>query len=209
VGTAHGLTENSHFDTCAWADFDHDGWPDLYVNGTVTGGTSYRDFLFRRENGLFTDVTPPELLVEADHGATWVDYDRDGDLDLALTGTAEGATHALLQNLLRPERSFHSVNVLVQDAQGRSTLAGSEIRVFAAGTFELLGSALVDTGSGYDAQNDLPVHVGLASAEPVDIEVTLVGAGRRIKTRAPGVDPEAYRGRVVRLRFDAEGNLVR
>jgi len=209
VAAAEGLTENSHFDTCAWGDFDHDGWRDLYVNGTITGGTSYRDFLFRREDGRFTDVTPPELLVEADHGATWVDFDRDGDLDLALTGTAEGATHALVQNLLRPERAFHSVKVLVQDAQGRSTLAGAEVRVYAAGTFELLGTALVDTGSGYDAQNDLPVHVGLASSEPVDIEVTLVGGGRRIKTRVPGVSPEAYRGRVVRLRFDAEGNLVR
>jgi hypothetical protein len=209
VAAAEGLAEDGHFDTCAWADFDHDGWPDLYVNGTVTGGVSYRDFLYRREQGRFADVTPPELLVEADHGATWVDHDRDGDVDLALTGTAEGATHALVQNLLRPEAAFHSVKVMVLDARGRANQAGAEVRLFAAGTFQLLGSALVDTGSGYDAQSLLPVHFGLAGAEPVDVEVTLVGGGKRITTRATGVSPAAWRGKVIRLPFDEDGNLVR
>jgi len=209
VAATVGLAEDSHFDTCAWDDLDHDGWPDLYVNGTVTGGVSYRDFLYRREGGRFTDVTPPELLVEADHGATWVDYDRDGDVDLALTGTAEGATHALMQNLLRPEVAFHSVKVLVLDGEGRANQAGAEVRVYAAGTFQLLGSGLVDTGSGYDAQSLLPVHVGLAGAQPVDIEVTLVGGGKRVTTRAHNVDPADWRGRVIRLPFDEEGKLVR
>ena len=209
VAPAEGLAEDSHFDTCVWGDFDHDGWPDLYVNGTVTGGVSYRDFLYRREDGRFTDVTPAELLVEADHGATWVDYDRDGDLDLALTGTAEGATHALMQNLLRPEVVFHSVKVMVLDEQGRANQAGAEVRVFAAGTFQLLGSGLVDTGSGYDAQSLLPVHFGLPGAQPVDIEVTLVGGGKRVTTRAHNVDPADWRGRVIRLPFDEDGNLVR
>ncbi len=209
VAAAEGLAEDGRFDTCAWADFDHDGWPDLYVNGTVTGGVSYRDFLYRREQGRFTDVTPPELLVEADHGATWVDYDQDGDVDLALTGTAEGATHALMQNLLRPEVAFHSVKVMVLDAQGRANQAGAEVRVYVAGTFDLLGSALMDTGSGYDGQSLLPVHFGLPGAQPVDIEVTLVGGGKRITTRATGVDPSAWRGKVIRLPFDEEGKLVR
>jgi len=103
--------------------------------------------------------------VEADHGATWVDFDGDGDQDLALTGTAEGATHALMQNLLRPEVAFHSLKVRVLDADGRATLAGAEVRVYAAGTFDLLGTGLVDTGSGYDAQNDLPLHFGLPGAD--------------------------------------------
>jgi hypothetical protein len=98
---------------------------------------------------------------------------------------------------------------MVLDAQGRANQAGAEVRVYVAGTFELLGSALVDTGSGYDAQNLLPVHFGLPGAQPVDIEVTLVGGGKRVTTRAAGVDPTAWRGRVIRLPFDEEGNLVR
>ena len=204
-----GLATEGRFDTCAWGDFDHDGWLDLYVNGTVTGGVSYRDYLFRRERGVFVDVTPPELLLEASHGATWVDFDLDGDLDLALAGTAEGAGHPLMQNLLRPEFAFHSIKVRVLDAQGRAVLAGSEVRVYAAGTFDLLGTALVDSGSGYNGQSDLPLHFGLPGAQPVDIEVTQVGGGHRVRTRATGVDPTAWRGRVVTLRLDGEGGVVR
>jgi hypothetical protein len=204
-----GLAVDGRYDTCAWDDFDHDGWPDLYVNGTITGGVSHRDYLYRREGDVFVDVTPAELLVEADHGANWVDFDQDGDADLALTGTAEGATHALVQNLLRPELAFHSLSVRVLDAEGRATLAGAEVRVYAAGTFELLGVGIVDTGSGYDAQSDLPLHFGLPSAEPVDVEVTLVGAGARIPSRISDLDPAGYRGRVVTIRLDEQGNVVR
>ncbi|GMV04116.1 MAG: hypothetical protein AMXMBFR53_03970 [Gemmatimonadota bacterium] len=209
VAAEEGLAIDSRYDTCAWADFDHDGWPDLYVNGTVTGGTSYRDYLFRREGGRFVDVTPPELLVEADHGATWVDHDMDGDVDLALTGAQDTGVHHLVHNLLRPEFAFHSLKVQVLDAEGRATRAGAEVRVYAAGTYDLMGMGLVDTGSGYDAQSDLPLHFGLPGAQPVDVEVTLVGGGRRVPVRAAGVDPAAYRGRVLRLRVADDGTLVR
>ncbi len=204
-----GLGVDSRDDTCAWADFDHDGWVDLYVNGTVTGGVSYRDRLLRREEGRFVDVTPPQLLLEADHGATWVDYDMDGDVDLAVAGVQDEGTHALVRNLLRPELAWHSVKVRVLDEGGRAVRAGTEVRIFAAGTFDLLAAGLIDTGSGYDAQSDLPVHFGLRGGAPVDVEVTLVDGTRRIEERFPGVDPSGYRGRIVTLNLDSLARIVR
>ena len=47
VSKAWGVAIDGRYDACAFADIDHDGRLDLYVNGTVTGGTSYRDYLFR------------------------------------------------------------------------------------------------------------------------------------------------------------------
>ena len=47
VSAAWGADIDAKYDACALADFDNDGRLDLYVNGTVTGGVSYRDFLFR------------------------------------------------------------------------------------------------------------------------------------------------------------------
>ena len=175
------LAVDSRYDTCTWGDFDHDGTLDLYVNGTVGGGVHYRDYLYRREGTSgFLDVTPPELLeLNASHGANWVDYDQDGDLDLALTGAADDAMHYLVQNLLRPEFNWHSLQVRVLDGEGHATRAGAEVRVYAAGTERLLGTRLVDTGSGYDSQSDLPVHFGLPGAQPVDVGVTIVGRGER------------------------------
>ncbi len=64
----------------AVGDYDNDGWDDLFV-------TTYgQNHLFRNNhNGTFTDVTkraglttPPEFSASA----AWIDYDRDGRLDL-------------------------------------------------------------------------------------------------------------------------------
>ena len=205
------LAIESRYDTCTWGDFDHDGTLDLYVNGTVGGGVHYRDYLFRRQGAEdFIDVTPPELLgVNASHGATWVDYDLDGDLDLALTGVADDAMHHLVQNLLRPEVSGHSLQIRVLDGGGRATRAGSEVRLYAAGTEILLGTRLIDTGSGYDAQSDLPVHFGLPGTQPVDVEVTVVGAGTRRTVVLENVDPSEYHRRALEILIDTEGRIVR
>jgi hypothetical protein len=200
VAAAEGVATDSFFDTCVWGDVDHDGRPDLYVNGTVTGETSYPDFLFRRGDGAFEDVTPPSLRVEADHGATFVDFDRDGDLDLALTGARESGMHLLFQNLLRPEYARHALAVRVLDGDGRATRPGALVRVYAAGTGTALGAAVVDSGSGYDSQSDLPVNFGLASSQPVDVEVLWPAGDRIVTVRMSGVDPEKHRGGVLEVR---------
>lgn len=211
VGAVSGLAVDGRYDSCAWGDFDHDGTSDLYVNGTVTGGIQYRDWLFRREGGaMFLDVTPPQLLeLNSDHGATWVDHDSDGDLDLALTGVADDGMHHLMQNLLRPEFAGHSLKVRVLDEHGRATRAGTEVRVYAAGSDRLMGTRLVDTGSGYDAQSDLPVHFGLPGAQPVDVVITIVGAGVRTDVPVDNVDPAEYRGRALTVRVAFDGSLFR
>jgi len=200
VAAEVGLAETSRYDTCAWGDFDHDGSLDLYVNGTITGGRQYRDWLYRREGGPFLNVTPDALDVAADHGATWVDYDLDGDLDLALAGVSDDGMHHLVQNLLRPEYARHHLKVRVVDGRGAATLAGATVRLYAAGTDRLLGTGLVDSGSGYDSQSDLPVHFGLTTGEPVDVEVATPGPGGTVFTRLEDVDPEAFRGRSLEVR---------
>jgi hypothetical protein len=58
----------------------------------------------------------------------------------------------------------------------------------------------VDSGSGYNSQNDMPVHFGLASADPVDVAVTIPLGGRRLTRVMPGVRPADWHGRVVVVR---------
>jgi hypothetical protein len=117
--------------------------------------------------------------------------------------------HHLMQNLLRPEFSWHSLQVRILDGEGRATRAGAEVRVYAAGTDELLGMRLVDTGSGYDSQSDLPVHFGLPGAQSVDVTVTVVGRGVRRTGVMTGVDPREFVGRMLEIRIDGEGQIVR
>ena len=203
VSAAWGIAADARYDACAFADVDHDGRLDLYVNGTVTGGVSYRDHLYRNTGARYEDVTPDDLrALEADHGVQWADFDGDGDADLALTGAGPGGMHFLLRNLLPAADAARSLRVRVVDGHGRATRAGAEVRLFAAGTRRPLGTRLVDAGSGYDAQSDVPVHFGLATAAPVDVEVTFPAAGRRLTTRVHGVRPSAWRGRVLTVRVD-------
>ena len=203
VSAVWGIAIDGRYDACAFSDFDHDGRIDLYVNGTVTGGVSYRDYLFRNEGDRFSDVTPQNILaLQADHGVQWADFDRDGDEDLALTGVRPDGMHSLMRNALAPDDANRSITVHVLDANGRSLRAGAVVRVYAAGTRRLLGTRLVDAGSGYNAQSDQPVHFGLAksASSAVDVEVTYPAAGRRLTAHKRGVKPREWRGRVITLR---------
>ena len=201
VSAAWGIDLDARYDACAFADVDHDGRLDLYVNGTVTGGISYRDYLFHHRGSRYLDVTPAGLAaLQADHGVQWADLDFDGDLDLALTGAAAPGTLALLRNLLPVETAGRSLSVRVLDARGRATRAGAEVHLFAAGTRRRLGTRLVDTGSGYNAQNDMPVHFGLAGMAPVDVEVVWPGGGRRATNRVANVRPADWRGKSLVIR---------
>jgi hypothetical protein len=97
--------------------------------------------------------------------------------------------------------------VLVLDGKGHYTRAGSEVRIYAPGTRKVLGSRIVDTGSGYCSQNAMPVHFGLPSETRIDVEVTsLTRAGRKI-TRIPKIDPDKLPRRMLVVRIDADGNL--
>jgi enediyne biosynthesis protein E4 len=72
----------------AVGDFDNDGWPDIYVTG-VNRNTLYHN----NRDGTFTDVTARArvsgVTIEGKKlwsvSAAWVDYDRDGYLDLFVT----------------------------------------------------------------------------------------------------------------------------
>jgi len=189
---------DSRYDACAFADFDHDGRLDLYVNGTVTGGASWQDSLFRNTGTAFEDVTPPGIRrLQADHGVQWADADGDGDLDLALTGARIDGTHVVMRNMLPAADAARGLQVRVLDGKGRATRAGAEVRVFAAGTSRLIATRLVDAGSGYDSQNDLPVHVGVpAGVSRVDVQVIAPGNGKRTPVWQRGVST----GRTITVR---------
>lgn len=86
-GTFSDVTERSGLGRSVWAcgitagDYDNDGFDDLFI--TCWG----HNLLFHNNgDGTFTDVTERAGLLEAGthygSGATWIDYDRDGRLDL-------------------------------------------------------------------------------------------------------------------------------
>jgi hypothetical protein len=203
---------DGRYDTCAPADVDNDGRLDLYLNGTVTQGRNWPDYFYRsrlsalgaassvesrepsagsrepKAESRLENVIPDVLAaIPADHGVQWADLDGDGAVDLALTGQGP---HAVLATVLPDSLARRSLRVRVLDGRGRATRAGAEVRVYAAGTRRVLATRLVDAGSGYDAQSDVPVHIGLPTTAAVDVEVTWPAAGERRTVRQLGVRPD-------------------
>ncbi len=88
-----GITTSPFAQDGAWGDFDNDGDPDLYVtmgDRQFSNEVTFLGILYRNNgDGTFTDVTMDSGAVNTTSalGATWGDYDNDGDLDLYIVNT--------------------------------------------------------------------------------------------------------------------------
>ncbi len=82
--------------SAAWADFDGDGWPDLYVANDI----SESKLFLNQRNGKFKDVSHQAWVDEyrGSMGLAVGDWDRDGDLDIFITHWI-AQQYALFSNL--------------------------------------------------------------------------------------------------------------
>ena len=76
----------------AWGDYDNDGWVDVVIMGESDAGPVtklYRNtFAGGGQLGPFTFIEVQVELPQVQDGAlAWGDFDNDGDLDLAITGS--------------------------------------------------------------------------------------------------------------------------
>lgn len=201
ISRQHGIDLNGHGVTSGWGDLDNDGLPDLYVANFIAGQPRYRDALFINGAKAFVESLPEVILKhDATHGVQFVDFDQDGRLDLALTNNdADGGGHPLLRNT--STMRGRSVAVEVTDPNARRSRAGSEVRAFRAGTRLMLSSALVDSGSGYCSQNEMPVHLGIGDGwkGKTDIEVITLFGNVRYTSTVRNIEPSDYRGRSLRI----------
>jgi peroxiredoxin len=109
VTAATGLNQNNtrYSFCCGWADFNHDGWPDLYVVNDFGRKNLYRN----NGNGTFTDIAPQAGVEDIGAGMSvcWFDYDNDGheDLYVANMWTAAGERISMQNNFKKdaPEKT--------------------------------------------------------------------------------------------------------
>ena len=154
----------------AVADYDSDGWIDIYI--TALG----KNYLFRNTGGQFTDVTDASGTAGADSDwssmAAFLDYDNDNDLDLFVGNYVEWSREIDLEIDFRvtglgraigaPNHFTGTNNRLYRnDGDGRfsdvSRAAG--ITVSDPGTDAPLGKALGIAILDYDADGWLDILV--------------------------------------------------
>ena len=133
-----------------WADYDNDGWKDLYV--LVYGA----NVLFHNDEGRsFTDVTALTNVGDMGKGSTaaWGDYDQDGYLDLFVTNWSCFPKCDPVDHSLAQDRLYHSNgpdengNVTFEDA---SHLLDYD---------KLIGAGFSTSFLDFDNDGDLDIYV--------------------------------------------------
>ena len=103
-----GLLSFNPTQTCVWADFNNDGWLDLFIgNETNVGGAGLQanrreihqtEFYLNKKDGTFEDIAKQTGMAHTKliKGATAIDANNDGYMDLYLS--IMGGTNKLMIN---------------------------------------------------------------------------------------------------------------
>ncbi len=85
-----------------FADYDNDGYPDLYITRGGWSGAAENTLYHNNGDGTFTDVTHAAGVEDPQSSfcAAWADYDNDGYIDLYIADgvIGDGAANVLYRN---------------------------------------------------------------------------------------------------------------
>ena len=180
-----GCGQMGHFGMgAAAADFDGDGWQDLYV-------TNYgKNVLFRNKgDGTFADVTDNAGVGAPNWStcATWFDYDNDGRLDLFVSSfvqysasgsifcgdNKQGRRYYCIPRVFKPRPSFlfhNDGNGKFSDVSKASGIANALGKSFGAVATDLNNDGLMDLFVANDTTaNHLFVNKGGGKFEEIGL----------------------------------------
>ena len=164
VTTQSGAVNRTNALGATWADYDNDGFLDLYV---VTNSAAKPNRLFHNNgDGTFTDVAST-VGVEAKKGgkgtdASFIDYNNDGFLDLFVCNAGRIGPYLLFRN---NGNGNNWLQVVLRGQQSNRDGIGAKLTLTAGGETQFREY----TGQQhYMAQNHTPVHFGLGRATSVN-----------------------------------------
>jgi len=161
------VNDVGQFNSCAWADYDNDGFIDLFVTSEGSGNRLYHN----NGDGSFLNVTQGEIVTDRANsvGCSWGDYDNDGFLDLFV---ANGSLAGPQKNFLyhNNANSNHWIKVRCVGTVSNRSAIGALVRATAL----INGSVRTQTrqisgGEGWLSQNSLDVSIGFGAATNIDL----------------------------------------
>ena len=178
----------------AFIDYDNDGYQDLFVaNGHLhenlaelgqQGTYGQRNLLFRNNhNGTFTEVSetlgPGMKLEDVSRGATFADYDSDGDIDIVVTNS--NTAPRLLRNDGGNQKNYLQIRLIA--TQGTTDAIGARVKIT---TGDLTQTREVRSGDGYLSQRDLTLHFGVADYVQIDrVEIQWQSGAKQVIKSVP------------------------
>ena len=164
----NGYWKDEDYFGCTWGDYDNDGDLDLWIPQIKT--YSFWDWCYLWQNNgdrTFTDQAENlGIGVWSNSGASWGDYDNDGDLDLVTEGTYPFKGVREL-HLFRNEGN--SNNWLELELKGTTANAGAiGARVILTIGDTHMSRIIGGDAGGHGFQNSPIVHFGLGDAQNID-----------------------------------------
>ena len=159
----------------AFIDYDNDGYQDLFVaNGHLhenlaelgqEGTYGQRNLFFKNNwDGTFTESSEAlgtgMKLEDVSRGATFADFDLDGDVDIVVTNS--NAPPRLLRNDGGNRKNYLQIRLV--GTNSATDAIGTRVKVT---TGELTQIREVQSGAGYLSQRDLTLHFGIGDYEHV------------------------------------------
>jgi len=193
----------------AAADYDGDGWVDLYVTGYG------RNILYHNNgNGTFTDVTDKAGLDVSGWSthAVWFDYDNDGKLDLFVSSFVEysgagtifcgdnrlGRRYYCVPRVFKPRPSylFHNEgNGKFKDVSRQSGIANSLGKSFGAVATDINNDGLMDLFVANDTvANFLFLNKGNGKFEEIGLPSGVAYSDSGAPRSGMGVDAADFDG---------------
>ncbi len=171
-GTYEDLAEAQGLEVGGWswdvkiADFDNDGWQDVYiVNGTWVPNEVSPSNLFFHNNGdgTFTEASGPfgleDYLITA--AAAMADFDNDGDLDV-ITIPVNGPVAAFINNAA----SGNAIGFEFDDSIGNRFGIGARVEITFDGGKKQMRE--LQSGGGFMSFDAPAAFFGLGAAEQIE-----------------------------------------
>ena len=167
ITTGDIVNDFGMFRSCAWADYDNDGYLDLFVVNEGLGNRLYHN----NGDGTFTTVTDGDIVTDiaTSSGCSWGDYDNDGFLDLFV---ANGGTVSAQANFLYHNNgnSNHWIKVRCVGTVSNRSAIGTIVRAkaFYDGA-DRSQMRQISGGDGWLSQNSLDVSIGFGTATNIEL----------------------------------------
>ena len=175
------------------ADFDNDGWKDIFVSrGDVQSLNMVDRHAIDQPNTVFRNSTNGKwaaLTGEAGftaqparrhRGSAYGDFNHDGKLDLVVTALSAPAEIWINDS----PNSNHWLEIALQGTKSNRDGIGATIRVSTSGKTQY---NCVSTASGYASSSAGPVHFGLGEAKIADeIEIRWPSGTKQVLKNVQG-----------------------